>query len=111
MLGGCKIEKYVGNNRELQEFIQENHLQGKANYEIAYVLRYNSDIVGAITFGKPRYNRDFEYELIRLVFKRGYRILGGGLGGYLVTSYLSTNPIQSYPTATYRSLIVVYTAN
>lgn len=93
----CKIEKYVGNNRELQEFIQENHLQGKANHEIAYVLRYNSDIVGAITFGKPRYNRDFEYELIRLVFKRGYRILGGArrLFSHFVSEY-KPNSILSY---------------
>lgn len=93
----CKIEKYVGNNRELQEFIQENHLQGKANYEIAYVLRYNSDIVGAITFGKPRYNGDFEYELIRLVFKRGCRILGGArrLFSHFVSEY-KPNSILSY---------------
>ena len=93
----CKIEKYVGNNRELQEFIQENHLQGKANHEVAYVLRYNSNIVGAITFGKPRYNRDFECELIRLVFKRGYRILGGArrLFSHFVSEY-KTNSILSY---------------
>lgn len=38
---------------------------------------YNEELVEVITFGKPRYNKRYEWELLRLCIKPGYRIAGG----------------------------------
>lgn len=63
---------------EAREFTENNHLQGWAACSLCYGQYYKSELIGVITFGKPRFgNRDFEYELIRLVFKQGVVVTGG----------------------------------
>ena len=36
-----------------------------------------NQLVAVMTFGKPRFNKNYEYELIRYATKSGYHILGG----------------------------------
>lgn len=51
---------------EASEYLNKYHLQGYAKDEIRIGLRYKNELVEIMTFGKPRYNKKFQYELIRL---------------------------------------------
>ena len=59
------------------EFLENNHLQGKDNAKIRYGLFYNDELVSVMTFGKPRFNKNYQYELIRFASKIGYQVIGG----------------------------------
>jgi hypothetical protein len=62
---------------ELREFLENYHLQGYSSSKVNYGLKYNNELVAVMTFGVPRFNYDYEYELVRLTFKPGYNIVGG----------------------------------
>lgn len=61
-----------------KEFFDENHLQGwiKCKYAFGLVDR-NDMIVSAISFGKPRFNTKYEYELLRFANKLNTSTIGG----------------------------------
>lgn len=46
-------------------FVEHNHIQGYVKDDIRLGLYYNNELVSIMTFGKPRYNNKYEYELIR----------------------------------------------
>jgi hypothetical protein len=46
-------------------FISKYHLQGYAKSTINIGLYYGGELVSIMTFGKPRYNKKYDYELIR----------------------------------------------
>jgi hypothetical protein len=71
----CVLSKI--NNIELKPFLNENHLQGWVGGSHAYVLKYNNEIVAAMTFGKPRYNKIAQWELLRLAYANDIIIVGG----------------------------------
>jgi len=71
----CVIE--IVPNKILRTFLNENHLQGWCNASKAFVLKFNDEIIAAMTFGKPRYNKTVEWELTRLAFKINTTIIGG----------------------------------
>lgn len=71
----CVVKK-VGLEEE-RKFLEENHLQGYTNSEEAYGLMYENEIVSILTIGKPRFNNNYEYELIRYCSKDGYGVSGG----------------------------------
>lgn len=52
--------------KEAGEYLNRYHLQGYAKDSIRLGLIHNGELVLLMTFGKPRYNKHFEYELIRL---------------------------------------------
>lgn len=54
---------------EAKDFINEYHLQGYAKDAIRLGLYFNDELVSIMTFGKPRYNKNYEYELIRYCSK------------------------------------------
>lgn len=64
-------------SEEAYKFEELYHLQGKAPSEINIGLKYNNEIVGVMTFGKPRFNADVQYELIRLCYDSRYTVIGG----------------------------------
>ena len=51
--------------KEAKLFLNKYHIQGYAKDDIRLGLYYNSELVSIMTFGKPRYNKNFEYELVR----------------------------------------------
>lgn len=59
------------------EFCVNNHLQGKANSLFRYGLFYDDELVAIMTFSKSRYNKEYEYELIRYCCKLGTTVVGG----------------------------------
>lgn len=61
-----------------KEFLNHNHLQGSgAPTGINYALQYKNEIVAVMTFSKPRFTNNIEYELVRFCSLLDYQIVGG----------------------------------
>lgn len=71
----CVVKQIT--NKDLKDFLDLNHLQGYCNAVIAYGLYKDSDLVACMTFSKPRFNKAYQYELIRFCVKQGITIQGG----------------------------------
>ena len=80
-----------------KQFLEDNHLQGNCNSSIKLGLFYNDELIEVMTFSKPRYNKEYEWELIRLASKLNYKIIGGAskLFNYFIKKY-NPNNIISY---------------
>lgn len=76
-------------NDEVRRFTDNNHLQGHTQAKIKLGLYQNSELLGIMTFDKPRFNGDYEYELIRLAWKNGVAVKGGAekLFKYFINNY------------------------
>jgi len=59
------------------KFLNEYHIQGYTNSSTAIGLYDNNELLGIMTFGKPRFNNNYDCELIRMCFKTGISIVGG----------------------------------
>ena len=72
----CSVEEV--DQRTANAFLKKYHLQGSARGQVkCYALYFNGSIVSVMTFGKPRYNRNYEWELIRLCYHPKYLVTGG----------------------------------
>jgi len=69
----CKIVEL----KDCKEFLETNHLQGNCPSSIKLGLTYNGELVSVMTFGKPRFNKSYEYELIRFCNKLNTIVVGG----------------------------------
>jgi hypothetical protein len=71
------------------EFLESNHLQGSSASSIQLGLFYNNELVSVMTFGKSRYNKKYQYELLRFCSKLDCCIIGGAskLFNYFVKRY------------------------
>lgn len=81
-----------------REFLQQHHLQGSCRGQTVRLgLYYQDELVMAMTFGKPRYNKNFEWELLRLCTKSDVSVVGGAerLWKYFLAKYVP-NSIISY---------------
>lgn len=89
----CKIKEISRN--DTVNFLNEYHLQGYAKDSIRLGLFYEEKLVSVMTFGKPRYNKNFDYELIR--YCSIYDVIGGAekLFSYFIKNY-SCSTIISY---------------
>lgn len=58
------------------EFLAIYHIQGYARDRIRIGLYYEDQLISLMTFGKPRYNKNYQYELIRYC-NSAYTIIGG----------------------------------
>jgi hypothetical protein len=65
------------NNTITKNFLNENHIQGYCPSSISYGLEYNNELMAIMTFGKSRFNKDIQYELLRYCSKQNYNIIGG----------------------------------
>ena len=63
--------------KEKNEFLNLHHIQGEDKSSVKLGLFFENELVGAMTFGKPRFNKKYEYELIRYATKSGLQVLGG----------------------------------
>ena len=82
---------------DCKEFLNQYHLQGAINSSIYLGCYHNNELIGVMTFGKPRFNNEYEYELIRLCWKPEYRVIGGTkkLFKYFISNY-NPDSIVSY---------------
>lgn len=80
-----------------QEFLFKNHIQGSCQSAIRLGLYYNQELVSLMTFGKSRYNKKIEFELLRYVNMIDHSIVGGAskLFKYFVKKF-QANSVISY---------------
>jgi len=71
----CDIQEL--SNNVYKEFLIKNHIQGYTNALHRIGLYYENELVSLASFGKSRYNKNYEYELIRSCSKRNFSIVGG----------------------------------
>lgn len=72
----CKLVKL--NYLQVKQFINNNHIQGDAKGgKHCYALLYDDEIIEVMTFGKPRYTKKYQWELLRLCTDSRYRVIGG----------------------------------
>lgn len=73
----CKF-KFITDKGLVNQFLNVNHLQGTCNLQtLCGGLFYNSELIQIMIFGKPRYNCNYDLELLRLCTKIGYIVIGG----------------------------------
>jgi hypothetical protein len=70
----CTIQEVQ--TKEAKKFLEENHLQGYSNSSIKIGLYYENELVAIATFAKPRFSKQYEYELIRLASKKYFTVVG-----------------------------------
>jgi hypothetical protein len=71
----CVIKEIPSN--ESNEFLVNNHLQNAVQSSIRIGLCYNDEIVSIMTFGKSRFNKNYDYELLRFCNKLNTTVIGG----------------------------------
>ena len=83
--------------KEANDFLDKYHLQGKCNGNIINIgLFYKNVLVEVMTFGKPRYNKNYKWELLRLCSNNDYYVIGGAskLFQYFRNSHLDESIIS-----------------
>lgn len=84
------IIKIINDKSIINDFENLYHFQNKCNnQQICLGLYYNDELIQIMTFGKPRYNKNYQYELLRLCTKFGYYVIGGSnkLFNYFINNY------------------------
>lgn len=72
----CKVE--VIDEDTASKFENKYHLQKSCKgQKICYGLYYEDQLIQVMTFGNPRYVKDFDFELLRLCTDTRYMIVGG----------------------------------
>lgn len=71
----CKVSEI--SNSDKNDFLIDNHLQGKDNSAIRYGLYHEGELVSVMTFLKSRFNKKYEIELSRFASKQGVTVVGG----------------------------------
>lgn len=90
----CKVVRVVG--KLCNSFLSSYHLQGGCHgHDIKLGLLYQNELVSLMTFGKPRYNKNYEYELLRYCSSK--LVIGGAkkLFKHFIQDYHPTS-IVSY---------------
>ena len=75
------------------KFINEYHLQGDTGSLVNIGCFYNNELIGVMTFGKPRFNETYDYEIIRYVWKDDIIVVGGTnkMLSYFINKYKPKN--------------------
>lgn len=86
-------------NKQADKFLIQYHFQNTArsSVRLACIDKSTNEILGVMTFGKPRFDRDYEYELIRFCWRDDVRVVGGAekLFNYFISNY-SVNSVVTY---------------
>ena len=92
----CDIKEVDKNS--INEFLNKYHLQGTVRgQDVRLGLYYDGELVQVMTFGKSRYNKNYQYELLRLCTNPLYAVVGGAerLFKYFIKLY-NPSSIISY---------------
>lgn len=87
----CKVIEL--NATEAAIFLNENHIQGYVPSSLKYGLKYDDELVAVMTFGRSRYNKNFEWELLRFANKANCSVVGGA--SKLFQHFIKTQSPQS----------------
>lgn len=104
----CSIKQI--NRMQSKQFFEKNHIQGKDNSSITYALFLDGNIISAMSFNSPRFNKNFEWELVRFATILNINCVGAfsKLLAHFVRNH--SGSLISYSDNTY-SLGNVYMAN
>lgn len=95
-INGHKIRIYARNttireisNKDAIEFCNQYHLQSGIVSRICLGLYENNELIQVMTFGSPRFNSKYQYELLRLCTKENIVVIGGAnkLMRYFISVY------------------------
>jgi very-short-patch-repair endonuclease len=69
----------LGNTPKQQEqdFLNQYHLQGYTPSTVCLGLYYKNELVSLMSFGKPRFSRNVDWELLRFCNKINTQVIGG----------------------------------
>ncbi len=83
----CQINEV--DNKTTKQFLLNNHLQGHTPSSINIGLYYEDELISLMTFGKSRYNKKYQYELIRFCNKINTLVIGGAskIFKYFIRNY------------------------
>jgi len=76
-IGARKTDVRLVGKEESKRFFEINHLQGSCQHKICYGLYFNDVLVAAMSFGKSRFNKKYDWELLRFCNKLDHVIIGG----------------------------------
>ncbi|MGM9544324.1 MAG: hypothetical protein ACI3T9_05010 [Romboutsia timonensis] len=91
----CKIKEVSID--ECDKFLNKYHLQNTCRKQLVRLgLYYKDELLEIMTFGKPRYNKKYEWELLRLCAYKDYIIYGGSerLFKYFIKNYKPSSIIS-----------------
>jgi hypothetical protein len=71
----CTIQEVQAN--EMAAFLKTHHLQGHSNASVNLVLEQGGEILSAMTFARPRYNKNIQWELLRAASAMNCTVQGG----------------------------------
>lgn len=83
--------------KDTAEFLNNYHIQNTCKGQTVRLGLYmDGELIELMTFGKPRYNKNYEWELLRLCTKSNYKVVGGveKLFNCFVSSYEPTSIIS-----------------
>lgn len=72
----CQIVEVATGTRN--QFLKDNHIQGATGASVSLGLEYQGRLVAVMTFGRSRFNRKYQYELIRYCTEQSVSVQGGG---------------------------------
>lgn len=98
MIGGrlCTV-KEIEDKKVIKNFLNTYHFQNSCKGTLVAIgLFFNDLLIGLMTFGKPRYNRNFQWELLRLCYHSDYTVQGGTqkMFKYFLSNYKPTSIIS-----------------
>lgn len=74
----CNVVKVESS--DINAFLRENHVQGDVRGQSAcYALMHAGEIIAVSSFGKPRYNANYEWEWLRYAVRRDLIIRGAAV--------------------------------
>lgn len=73
--------------KEARDFIDQYHLQGYTKASVKIGLYYNNELISVMTFSKPRFNKKYQWELIR--YCSNAAVIGGAnkIFKYFIAKY------------------------
>jgi rubrerythrin len=87
----CKL--VIVDSKIAMRFLEDNHMQGTCPASVRLGLEYNGELVALMTFGKARYNKKIEWELLRFVTKK-YTCVAGGASKLLSSFIKQYDPLS-----------------
>jgi very-short-patch-repair endonuclease len=90
----CKVIEI--SSLDSKDFLDKNHIQGNCQASVKLGMYHQSKLVAVMTFGKSRFNKKYEWELLRYSSACNCSVVGGAgkLISYFKKSYTPRNVIS-----------------
>jgi hypothetical protein len=104
VVGARKCSIKAVDSKEANLFLNENHIQGTCQASIRLGLYFGTTLVSLMTFGKSRFNKAVEYELLRYTNASNLTVMGGAskLFAHFRKTYMPSSVI-SYSDVSFNS--------